>query len=34
MVHPAGALRWRKRIEVKAGEVLRVDIRISPDDKK
>jgi plastocyanin len=34
MVHPAGGLRWRQRIEVNASEVLRVEIRISPDDKK
>jgi plastocyanin len=33
MVHPAGELRWRKRVEVKAGETLRIDIRVSPDDK-
>jgi plastocyanin len=33
MVHPAGALHWRKRIEVKPGETLRVDIRVSADDK-
>jgi plastocyanin len=34
MVHPAGELRWRKRVTVKAGETLRVDIRVSPDDKR
>jgi plastocyanin len=34
MAHPAGSLRWRKRVEVKADEVLRADIRVSPDDKK
>jgi plastocyanin len=33
MVHPAGSLRWKKRVEVKAGETLRIDIRVSPDDK-
>jgi len=33
MVHPAGSLRWKKRVQVKAGETLRVDIRVSPDDK-
>jgi plastocyanin len=32
-VHMAGGLRWRKRVELKPGEVLRVDIRFSPDDK-
>src|SRR5438094_3160089 len=34
MVHPAGELRSRKRVEVKPGETLRVDIRVSPDDKR
>jgi len=34
MVHPAGELRWRKRVEVKPGETLRIDIRVSPDDKR
>jgi plastocyanin len=33
VVHPAGDLRWRKRIEVKPGEPLRIDIRLSADDK-
>ena len=33
MVHMAGGLRWRKRLDVKAGETARVDIRVSPDDK-
>jgi plastocyanin len=33
IVHPAGSLRWRKRVEVKPGETLRIDIRVSPDDK-
>ena len=33
MAHPAGGLRWRKRVEVKAGEVTRIDIRVSADDK-
>jgi len=33
MVHPAGELRWRKRVEIKPGETLRIDIRVSPDDK-
>jgi plastocyanin len=31
--HPAGGLRWRKRVEVKAGETTRIDIRVSADDK-
>jgi hypothetical protein len=34
MVHPAGELRWRKQVEIKAGETLRVDIALSPADKK
>jgi len=34
MVHPAGELRWRKRVELKPGETLRIDIRVSPDDKR
>jgi plastocyanin len=34
MVHPAGQLRWRKRIEVSAGTIQQVDIAVSPDDKK
>jgi hypothetical protein len=33
VVHPAGSLRWRKRIEVKPGDPLRIDIRLTPDDK-
>jgi plastocyanin len=34
MTHPAGGLHWRKRVEVKPGETLRVDIRVSADDKR
>jgi plastocyanin len=34
MVHPAGELRWRKRVAIKPGETLRVDIGVSPDDKR
>jgi plastocyanin len=33
MVHPAGALRWRKRVEIQPGQTLQVDIRVSADDK-
>jgi plastocyanin len=33
LVHPAGGLRWKKRIEVKPGQTLRIDIPLSPDDK-
>jgi plastocyanin len=33
MAHPAGGLKWRKRVEVKAGDVTRIDIRVSADDK-
>jgi hypothetical protein len=31
MVHPAGQLRGSDEIEVKAGQVTRKDIRVSPD---
>jgi len=34
MVHPAGELRWRKRVTVAAGQTLHIDISVSPDDKK
>jgi hypothetical protein len=34
MVHPAGGLSWRKRVEIKPGDTLKVDIRVSPDDKR
>ncbi len=34
VVHPAGELRWRKHIQVQPGETLRIDIRVSPDDKR
>jgi plastocyanin len=34
IVHPAGELRSRKRVNVKAGEVTQIDIRLSPDDKR
>jgi len=34
IVHPAGDLRWRKRVAVAAGQTLHVDISVSPDDKK
>jgi plastocyanin len=33
MSHPAGELRWRKRITIQPGETTRIDIRVSPDDK-
>jgi len=32
MLHPSGALHWRQRVDIKAGERLRIDIRVSPDD--
>lgn len=32
--HPAGELRAGRRIEVKAGETLKVDLVLSPDDKE
>ncbi len=31
--HPAGELRWRQEVDVRAGETLPVDIAVSPDDK-
>jgi len=34
MAHPAGGLAWRKRVEIKSDETLKVDIRVSPDDKR
>ncbi len=33
MVHPAGKLRWKKTVIVKAGETATVEIRLSPDQK-
>lgn len=32
MVHPAGQLRWSGEIEVKPGQEIRKDIRVSPDN--
>ena len=34
MVHPAGELRWRKKVTVPPNETVQVDIRVSPDDKR
>ena len=34
MAHPAGGLRWTRKVDVQAGETLHVDIVVSPDDKK
>lgn len=34
VAHPAGELRTRKRVTVKPGEVIQIDIRLSPDDKR
>jgi len=34
MAHPAGELRWRQKVTVQPGQALRVDIRVSPDDKR
>jgi plastocyanin len=34
MAHTAGELRWRQRVVVQAGQTKRVDILISPDDKR
>jgi plastocyanin len=33
MVHPASGLGWRKRIAIESGQMLHVDIPVSPDDK-
>ena len=33
MVHPAGELKWSKQIKIEQGEHLKLDIRVSPDDK-
>ncbi|MDP7018165.1 MAG: carboxypeptidase regulatory-like domain-containing protein [Pirellulaceae bacterium] len=33
LAHPAGGLRWSQPVTVKAGETLKIDIRVSPDDK-
>lgn len=34
LVHPAGALRWRQPIEVQPNETLRVEIHLTPDNKR
>jgi plastocyanin len=34
MVHPAGELRTGRRVEVKAGETLKIDLQLSPDNKE
>ncbi len=34
VVHPAGELRSRRKVVVKAGEVVRIDFRLSADDKR
>jgi len=35
LLHPAGGLTWRKKgVDVQAGATQRVDISVSPDDKK
>ena len=34
MAHPAGGLRWRKAVTVKAGETLKVEVQVSPADVK
>ncbi len=33
MAHPAGELRWTEEVEIRAGQVLRKDIRVSPDNQ-
>ena len=32
MAHPAGDLKWSQRVEVKAGETVTINIRVSPDN--
>lgn len=34
VAHPAGELRRRQRVTIKPGETLRIDIALSPDDKR
>jgi plastocyanin len=34
MAHPAGGLRWKKPVTVKAGETAKVDVQVSPADVK
>lgn len=34
VAHPAGELRARQKVVVKAGEATRIDFRLSPDDKR
>ena len=33
MSHPAGGLRWKKPVTVKAGETVKVDVQVSPSRK-
>lgn len=32
MAHPAGELSWSEKVDVTAGQTVRVEIRVSPDD--
>ena len=34
VTHPAGELRSRQKVTVKPGEVVRIDFRLSADDKR
>lgn len=34
MVHAAGELRWSRKIELKAGDMLNLNIAVSPDDRR
>jgi plastocyanin len=34
LAHPAGALRATRRVDVKAGETLKIDVELSPDNKE
>jgi hypothetical protein len=33
MRHPAGGLKASQRIEITAGETLKLEIRVSPEDR-
>lgn len=33
LTHPAGELAWRKNVNVEAGKTLKLEIKLSPDDK-
>ena len=33
VAHPAGGLRWSQRVTIKPGESVKIDIRLSADDR-